>query len=124
MKWIISFLVSIFVYLGLGLVAWNVVSSFQDIDSMTLVGIANGRLFTYSALTYIYVKLIPFILGHETDDSFDIFIIAVIVINLIIAVIFNCWDGAWGSVITIMNVVYNLINVGLMTLMTRGIFSE
>lgn len=124
MKWIISFFVSIFVYLGLGLVAWNVVSSFQDIDSMTLVEIANCRLFTYSALTYIYVKLIPFILGDKTNDSFDIFIIAVIGINLIIAVIFNCWDGAWGSVITIMNVVYNLINVGLMTLMTRGIFSE
>jgi len=124
MKWFISLIISIAIYLGLGLIVWNIVFSCLDINSMTLVALSNYRLATYSILTFVVAKLIPFIMGDSTDEGFDIFLGLVVFINLIIAIIFNSWEGAWTSVNTIINIIYNIVNIGLMTCLIRAIFEK
>jgi hypothetical protein len=124
MKWFISLIISIAIYLGLGLIVWNIVFSCLDVNSMTLVALSNYRLATYSILTFVVAKLIPIIMGDSTDEGFDIFIALVVFINLIIAMIFNSWEGAWTSVNTIINVIYNIVNIGLMTCMIRAILGR
>ena len=124
MKWIISLIISILIYLGLGLIAWNIVSSCLDINTMTIVVLSNYRLATYSGLTFLVAKLIPMLMGDSTDESFDIFLGLVVGINLIIAIVFNSWEGAWVSVNTIMSFIYNVVNIGLMTCLIRAALGD
>ncbi len=111
MKFIFSLIIAVVVYLGLGLVAWNIVYSFLDIDHMTLVSIANARIYTYSGFTLLGYLILCFL--YNDDDSDFIWII--IGVNAGIAMLLNKCENAWDSVILIVSIIYNLVNIGILT---------
>lgn len=112
MKFIFSLIIAVVVYLGLGLVAWNIVYSFLDIDHMTLVSLADARIYTYSGFTLLGYLILSFLYGDSPEYLFYI-----IIINGAIAILFNQWGNAWDSVILIVSIIYNLVNIGILTMM-------
>ena len=118
MKGLISFVVAVAIYFFIGIVAWNIVYSFLDINSMTILAISNYQLCTYSAFTFIIVSVILVTkvgLDHVDDGTFMILGI-IIGLNLIIAIALNYWDTAWDIVVSILNIIYNIVNIGISTI--------
>lgn len=119
MKAILSFIISIAIYLGIGLIAWNIVYSLIDLNSVTVVALSNYRLCTYSAVTLLCFYILPFLIGTNTNDDVEGYYIGVtmiIGINLLVMIAINSWEDAWESVSTIVSIVYNLINIGYMAI--------
>lgn len=121
MKWFISFIIAIVAYLILGLIAWNIVCSIIDISSKTLVELADYRIYTYSGVAIVLSFLCSIINGDDTFIGMLFFILA---INTGLALAVNNWEGIWTSVALILTIVYNLVNVLIMTLSIRGLFGE
>ena len=126
MKGLISFVVAVAIYFFIGIVAWNIVYSFLDINSMTILAISNYQLCTYSAFTFIIVSVILVTkvgLDHVDDGTFMILGI-IIGLNLIIAIALNYWDTAWDIVVSILNIIYNIVNIGIIATFVHLLFIE
>lgn len=124
MKWFLSFIIAVVAYLVLGLIAWNIVCSCIDVPSKTLIQLADYRIWTYSGFTSAILYIVPFVAsGHDPlDDSGYLVFLIPLVINVIVALVVNHWEGVWPGVSLILSIVYNIINVGYITLMVRSLF--
>ena len=122
MKGFICFIVATIGYLVLGLIAWNIVCSNMEIGSKTLIELADYKLYTNSALTVIVSCCIwaltdsnKFVSKKDYDAYlWMIFIVAGVDLGIAIAV--NHWETVWDTVATIFTFLYNVINIGLITL--------
>lgn len=127
MKAILSLIISAAIYLGIGLIAWNIVYSLIDLSSVTLVALSNYRLCTYSAVTLLFFYILPFLIGTNTSDDVEGYYIGVtmiIGINLLVMIAINSWEDAWESVSTIVSIVYNIINIGYMAITIYSILKH
>jgi hypothetical protein len=118
MKWFISFIIAIVAYLILGLIAWNIVCSIIDISSKTLVELADYRIYTYSGVAIV----LSFLCCINVDNPEWLF--GILVINTGLAIGVSHWESIWASVALILAIVYNLVNVLIMTISIRVLFGE
>ena len=120
MKKFLSLVIATTVYVILGLISWNIVCSIIDLPSKTLIELADYRLWTYSGITFVLIYLLQYIL--EGKDPFDnigngyfLFLIPLI-LNVVIGLFVNHWEGAWQSVNIIFTIIYNVVNVAYITI--------
>lgn len=120
MKKFLSLVIAVAVYVILGLISWNIVCSIIDLPSKTLIELADYRLWTYSGITFALIYLLQYIL--EGRDPFDnigngyfLFLIPLI-LNVVIGLFVNHWEGAWQSVNIIFTIIYNVINIAYITI--------
>ena len=120
MKKFLSLVIAAAVYVILGLISWNIVCSIIDLPSKTLIELADYRLWTYSGITFALIYLLQYIL--EGKDPFDnigkgyfLFLIPLI-LNVVIGLFVNHWEGAWQSVNIIFTIIYNVINIAYITI--------
>lgn len=120
MKKFLSLVIATAVYVILGLISWNIVCSIIDLPSKTLIELADYRLWTYSGITFVLIYLLQYIL--EGKDPFDnigngyfLFLIPLI-LNVVIGLFVNHWEGAWQSVNIIFTIIYNVVNIAYITI--------
>lgn len=53
LKYIVCLIIAAIIYFIVGLIAWNIVCSWVDMSSCTLVEISNYRIYTYSGIACI-----------------------------------------------------------------------
>lgn len=113
MKGIICFIAACAVYILGGLLVWSIVASFIDVPSSTIADLATYRIHCYSGVAGL-VSLITLSKANVDDKS----------TNILLGAIFACWAigilvNVWeisGIISTILTIVYNIVNVGVVTL--------
>lgn len=97
-----------------GLIAWNIVCSFVDAENTPILMLANYRIATYSGISILSSYCV---LKIKFDDrKFDFTSIATIyVVAAIIACVVNYWESVWDSVALIITILYNVVNILLMS---------
>lgn len=115
----ISLVVSILIYILGGMIVWNLVCSFAiDVPNLPITTLENYRLFTYSGLTGVVMLITQIIEDDCTknrEEAMTFFYVA-LGINLAIAVGVNYWNTVWDAVLFILCLIYNLGNIGIMTM--------
>lgn len=103
LKYIVCLIIAAIIYFIVGLIAWNIVCSWVDISSCTLVEISNYRIYTYSG-----IALIPAIIADRDGACTILFVTG------FLALMANHWENIWDSVAVILAILYNLINIAIM----------
>ena len=122
MKAFISFIIAVILYIVVGLIAWNIVCSIIDYNSMTLIELADYRIYTYSAITMV-VMFIAFLCVGGDDDGIQ-FLELLLAINAGIAIAANHWEGMWPSVGVVITIIYNIVNVAFISFVIRMCFND
>ena len=122
MKAFVSFIIAAILYIVVGLIAWNIVCSIIDYPSMTLIELADYRIYTYSAIPMV-IMFISFLCigGEESALWFVEFLLA---LNAGVAIATNHWEGMWPSVGFIFTIIYNLVNVIFISGVVRMCFND
>ena len=122
MKGFVSFIAAAAIYLIAGIICWNIVCSVMDIGKLTLVQLADYRLLTYSVLT-LGVSLAVWAMtdsakfaSQKDYDAYSWMAVIVVLVNYLIGVAVNHWESIWDVVATIFTIIYNVVNIGLLTL--------
>lgn len=103
---IVCLTVAAIVYFIAGLIAWNIVCSWIDIQSCTIIELSDYRIFTYTGVA-ILSSLTAIIKENLNKDS----IITVLLVTGFIAYLTNHWENVWDSVALIITILYNIINI-------------
>ncbi|WP_297273016.1 hypothetical protein [uncultured Bacteroides sp.] len=103
---IVCLIVAAIVYFIAGLIAWNIVCSWIDIQSCTIIELSDYRIFTYTGVA-ILSSLTAIIKEDLNKDS----IITVLLVTGFIAYLTNHWENVWDSVALIITILYNIINI-------------
>ena len=115
----ISLVVSILIYISGGMIVWNLVCSFAiDVPNLPITTLEKYRLFTYSGLTGVVMLITQIIEDDCTknrEEAMTYFYVA-LGINLAIAIGVNYWNTVWDAVLFILGLIYNLGNIGIMTM--------
>lgn len=115
----ISLVVSILIYILGGMIVWNLVCSFAiDVPNLPITTLEIYRLFTYSGLTGVVMLITQIIEDDCTknrEEAMTYFYVA-LGINLAIAIGVNYWNTVWDAVLFILGLIYNLGNIGIMTM--------
>lgn len=115
----ISLVVSILIYILGGMIVWNLVCSFAiDVPNLPITTLEIYRLFTYSGLTGVVILITQIIEDDCTknrEEAMTYFYVA-LGINLAIAIGVNYWNTVWDAVLFILGLIYNLGNIGIMTM--------
>lgn len=122
MKGFISFIIAVILYLVLGLIAWNIVCSIIDYPSMTLIELADYRIYTYSAIPMVIMFISFLCIGGEESALW--FIEFLLALNAGVAIATNHWEGMWPSVGLIFTIIYNLVNVIFISFVVRMCFND
>lgn len=112
MKVLFSLIIAIVVYLICGLIAWNIVYSIIDNSNCTIAELANYKIYTYSGITVLFITIVELCRSYDRDNISHIFIL---MINTLIATSANIWENIWESTYLIIFIIYNLINIIVMT---------
>lgn len=110
-KFIVCLIAAVIVYFIVGLIAWNIVCSWIDIPSCTLVELANYKIYTYSGIAFLFALVAHCMVDDDKDTALDILLAVGF-----IAFIVNHWEGMWNSVALILTILYNIINIVIMGL--------
>lgn len=124
MKTFISIIIAIAAYIIFGLIAWNIVCSNIDILSKTMVELADYKLYSYSAVTAILLCGLPHLSSSKIENEYYITVLIMIGVNLGIAIAVNHWESAWEIVSSILSILYNLVNIILITLTIYALLKE
>ena len=108
LKYIVCLIIAAIIYFIVGLIAWNIVCSWVDISSCTLVEISNYRIYTYSGIAYISAAIADIKSGRDIDGSY------ILLITAFLAAMTNQWESIWDNVAIILTILYNIINVIVM----------
>jgi len=122
MKGFICFIACIAIYLILGLIAWNIVYSNIDVGPMTLIELSDYRLYTYTAIAGLVSLVIIHVFSNKMSgeqEGMTTFVLIALGINVGVALLVNHWGGAWEVVSLIFAILYNLVNIIVMTIMMR-----
>ncbi len=104
--YVIPLIIAIVFYLFIGLITWNIVYSFLDLQTITITQLSDYRLCSYS-IPVILALCGTLLIFIESGRWF----VFVALVNLAVAIAVNHWQGAWDSVVVILNWIYNIINV-------------
>ena len=70
-KSIVCLIIAAAIYFIVGLIAWNIVCSWVDISSCTLVEISNYRIYTYSGIALISAVIAEIRAGIKKGRDMD-----------------------------------------------------
>lgn len=112
-KSIVCLIIAAIIYFIVGLIAWNIVCSWIDISSCTLVEISNYRIYTYSGIALISAVIAEFRAGIKKGRDMD-GACTILFITGFLAFMANHWESIWDSVAVILTILYNIINVTVM----------
>ena len=108
-KSIVCLIIAVIIYFIVVLIAWNIVCSWVNISSCTLVEISNYRIYTYSGIAFISAIIAEIKNGRDMDGACTI-----LFITGFLAFMANHWESMWDSVAVILTILYNIINVTVM----------
>lgn len=110
MKGLICFIAACAVYLFGGFVVWSIVASFIDIPSSTIADLATYKIHCYSGVAGV-VSLITLCSSNWNDKSIEILLGAILVVWGI-GILINVWEIS-NILASIMTIIYNIVNVGV-----------
>ena len=111
-KSIVSLIIAAAIYFIVGLIAWNIVCSWVDISSCTLVEISNYRIYTYSGIALISAVIAEIRAGIKKGRDMD-GACTILFITGFLAFMANYWENIWDSVAVILTILYNIVNLSL-----------
>ena len=112
-KSIVYLIIATIIYFIVGLIAWNIVCSWVDISSCTLVEISNYRIYTYSGIALISATIAEIKAGIKNGRDMD-GACTILFITGFLAFMANHWESMWDSVAVILTIFYNIINIVIM----------
>lgn len=113
-KSIVCLIIAAAIYFIVGLIAWNIVCSWVDISSCTLVEISNYRIYTYSGIALISAVIAEIKAGIKKGRDMD-GACTILFITGFLAFMANYWENIWDSVAVILTILYNIVNIAVMT---------
>ena len=113
-KSIVCLIIAAAIYFIVGLIAWNIVCSWVDISSCTLVEISNSRIYTYSGIALISAVIAEIRAGIKKGRDMD-GACTILFITGFLAFMANYWENIWDSVAVILTILYNIVNIAVMT---------
>lgn len=113
-KSIVCLITAAAIYFIVGLIAWNIVCSWVDISSCTLVEISNYRIYTYSGIALISAVIAEIRAGIKKGRDMD-GACTILFITGFLAFMANYWENIWDSVAVILTILYNIVNIAVMT---------
>ena len=113
-KSIVCLIIAAAIYFIVGLIAWNIVCSWVDISSCTLVEISNYRIYTYSGIALISAVIAEIRAGIKKGRDMD-GACTILFITGFLAFEANYWENIWDSVAVILTILYNIVNIAVMT---------
>lgn len=113
-KSIVCLIIAAAIYFIVGLIAWNIVCSWVDISSCTLVEISNYRIYTYSGIALISAVIAEIRAGIKKGRDMDGACTILFIIGFL-AFMANYWENIWDSVAVILTILYNIVNIAVMT---------
>lgn len=113
-KSIVCLIIAAAIYFIVGLIAWNIVCSWVDISSCTLVEISNYRIYTYSGIALISAVIAEIRAGIKKGRDMD-GACTILFITGFLAFMANYWENIWDSVAVILSILYNIVNIAVMT---------
>ena len=113
-KSIVCLIIVAAIYFIVGLIAWNIVCSWVDISSCTLVEISNYRIYTYSGIALISAVIAEIRAGIKKGRDMD-GACTILFITGFLAFMANYWENIWDSVAVILTILYNIVNIAVMT---------
>lgn len=113
-KSIVCLIIAAAIYFIVGLIAWNIVCSWVDISSCTLVEISNYRIYTYSGIALISAVIAEIRAGIKKGCDMD-GACTILFITGFLAFMANYWENIWDSVAVILTILYNIVNIAVMT---------
>ena len=113
-KSIVCLIIAAAIYFIVGLIAWNIVCSCVDISSCTLVEISNYRIYTYSGIALISAVIAEIRAGIKKGRDMD-GACTILFITGFLAFMANYWENIWDSVAVILTILYNIVNIAVMT---------
>ena len=113
-KSIVCLIIAAAIYFIVGLIAWNIVCSWVDISSCTLVEISNYRIYTYSGIALISAVIAEIRAGIKKGRVSD-GACTILFITGFLAFMANYWENIWDSVAVILTILYNIVNIAVMT---------
>ena len=113
-KSIVCLIIAAAIYFIVGLIAWNIVCSWVDISSCTLVEISNYSIYTYSGIALISAVIAEIRAGIKKGRDMD-GACTILFITGFLAFMANYWENIWDSVAVILTILYNIVNIAVMT---------
>ena len=113
-KSIVCLIIAAAIYFIVGLIACNIVCSWVDISSCTLVEISNYRIYTYSGIALISAVIAEIRAGIKKGRDMD-GACTILFITGFLAFMANYWENIWDSVAVILTILYNIVNIAVMT---------
>ena len=113
-KSIVCLIIAAAIYFIVGLIAWNIVCSWVDISSCTLVEISNYRIYSYSGIALISAVIAEIRAGIKKGRDMD-GACTILFITGFLAFMANYWENIWDSVAVILTILYNIVNIAVMT---------
>ena len=113
-KSIVCLIIAAAIYFIVGLIAWNIVCPWVDISSCTLVEISNYRIYTYSGIALISAVIAEIRAGIKKGRDMD-GACTILFITGFLAFMANYWENIWDSVAVILTILYNIVNIAVMT---------
>ena len=113
-KSIVCLIIAAAIYFIVGLIAWNIVCSWVDISSCTLVEISNYRIYTYSGIALISAVIAEIRAGIKKGRDMG-GACTMLFITGFLAFMANYWENIWDSVAVILTILYNIVNIAVMT---------
>lgn len=113
-KSIVCLIIAAAIYFIVGLIAWNIVCSWVDISSCALVEISNYRIYTYSGIALISAVIAEIRAGIKKGRDMD-GACTILFITGFLAFMANYWENIWDSVAVILTILYNIVNIAVMT---------
>lgn len=103
LKYIVCLIIAAIIYFIVGLIAWNIVCSWVDMSSCTLVEISNYRIYTYSGIACISAIIAEIRVGIKNGRDMD-GACTILFVTGFLALMANHWESMWDSVAVILTI--------------------
>lgn len=113
MKGFICFIVACAIYIFGGVFIWDIVLSMINVASATLVDLAEYKLYCYSGVAAI-VSVLALLISSDKGNTLEVFL-GVLFVSLLVGIAMNTWEIG-ETISIIMTFIYNVVNVGVMTI--------
>lgn len=104
---------AVIIFFVVGIIAWNIIYSFIDVENISIVLLTDYKIATYSGVSIIATW---FTLNAINTKNYEAYINNTVILGIagIIACVVNHWENVWDSVALILTVLYVIVNVFIM----------
>lgn len=112
-KFIGCLIAALIIYFVVGIIAWNIIYSFIDVENISIVLLADYKIATYSGVSIIVTW---FALNAINVKNYEVYINNTVILGVvgIIACVVNHWENVWDSTALILTVLYVIVNIYIM----------